>query len=39
MAREVLVSDRTDAPDGEGIAQLSVVGSLNLIFDKKTANP
>jgi hypothetical protein len=39
MAREVLVTDRTDAPDGEGIVQLSVVGSLNLIFDKKDRQP
>lgn len=39
MAREVLTADRTDAPDGEGIVQLSVVGSLNLIFDKKDRQP
>jgi hypothetical protein len=39
MARELLVTDRTDAPDGEGIVQLSVVGSLNLIFDKKDRQP
>jgi hypothetical protein len=39
MAREVLITDRTDAPDGEGIVQLGVVGSLNLIFDKKDRQP
>jgi len=39
MAREVLITDRTDSPDGEGLVQLSVVGSLSLMFDKKDRQP
>ena len=39
MAREVLIADRTDAPDGEGIAQLGVAGSVNVTFDKKDRQP
>ena len=35
MAREVLIADRTDAPDGEGIAQVGLVGSVSLTFDKE----
>ncbi|MCI0744038.1 MAG: hypothetical protein L0Y58_01410 [Verrucomicrobia subdivision 3 bacterium] len=39
MAREVLFADRTDSPDGEGILQLSLVGALTVIFDKKDRRP
>ena len=39
MAREVLVTDRTDAPDGEGIVQVGLVGSVNITFDKKDTQP
>lgn len=39
MAREVLIADRTDAPDGEGITQLGLVGSVNIIFNKNDRQP
>jgi len=39
MAREVLITDRTDAPDGEGIVQVGLVGSVNITFDKKDTQP
>jgi hypothetical protein len=39
MAREVLIADRTDAPDGEGLAQVGLVGSVNLTFDKRDRQP
>lgn len=39
MAREVLATDRTDAPDGEGLTQVGLVGSVNLIFDKHDRQP
>jgi hypothetical protein len=39
MAREVLTTDRTDAPDGEGIVQVSLVGSVTVIFDKHDRQP
>jgi hypothetical protein len=39
MAREVLTADRTDAPDGEGIVQVSLVGSVTVIFDKQDRQP
>ncbi|MCI0747037.1 MAG: hypothetical protein L0Y58_16660, partial [Verrucomicrobia subdivision 3 bacterium] len=39
MARELLIADRTDAPDGEGLAQVSLVGSLSVTFDKKDRMP
>ena len=39
MAREVLIADRTDAPDGEGVAQLGVAGSVSITFDKKDRQP
>ena len=39
MAREVLIADRTDAPDGEGVAQLGVEGAVNILFDKKDRQP
>ena len=39
MAREVLIADRTDAPDGEGLSQVGLVGTVNLTFDKKDRQP
>jgi hypothetical protein len=39
MAREVLIADRTDAPDGEGLSQVGLVGAVNLTFDKKDRQP
>jgi hypothetical protein len=39
MARELLIADRTDAPDGEGIGQLSLVGALQISFDKADRQP
>lgn len=39
MAREVLIADRTDTPDGEGLAQVGLVGSVNLTFDKQDRQP
>jgi hypothetical protein len=39
MARELLIGDRTDTPDGEGITQLGLVGSVNITFDKKDRQP
>jgi hypothetical protein len=34
MAREVIALDRTAAPDGEGVTQIGVVGTVNITFDK-----
>jgi hypothetical protein len=39
MAREVLALDRTEAPDGESLTQVGIVGSVNLIFDKHDRRP
>ena len=39
MAREVLAEDRTDAPDGEGIKALNLVGTLGITFDKADRQP
>jgi hypothetical protein len=39
MARELLIADRTDAPDGEGVAQISLVGAVTIVFDKKDRQP
>jgi hypothetical protein len=39
MAREILIGDRTDAPDGEGVSQLSVVGTVSITFDKHDRQP
>ena len=39
MAREVLTTDRTDAPDGEGLSHIGLVGTVSLIFDKKDRQP
>ena len=34
MARELLIVDRTAAPDGEGIAQFGISGGVSVTFDK-----
>ena len=34
QARELLAADRTAAPAGEGIKQLTLVGTLSVTFDK-----
>jgi hypothetical protein len=34
MAREVIALDRTSAPDGEGVTQIGIVGTVNITFDK-----
>jgi hypothetical protein len=39
MARALLVEDRTDDPDGEGLSSMSVVGSLRLDFNSGDRQP
>src|SRR2546422_8439109 len=39
LARELLLLDRTAAPDGEGLAQAGIVGGLNVTFDKRDTRP
>jgi hypothetical protein len=39
MAREVLVADRTDTPDGEGLSHVGLVGTVNVTFDKRDRQP
>lgn len=39
VARELLKADRTDDPEGEGIAQLNVIGAVGLTFDKRDRQP
>ena len=39
QARELLAADRTADPAGEGIRQLSLVGSLSVIFDPQDRPP
>lgn len=39
LARELLAADRTAAPDGEGVKQLALVGSLQITFDKSDTRP
>jgi hypothetical protein len=39
LARELLLADRTSAPDGEGLAQAGIVGVLNVTFDKRDTRP
>jgi hypothetical protein len=39
LARELLVADRTAAPDGEGLASFSVAGALTFTFDKAARRP
>jgi len=38
-ARELIKSNRTDDPDGEGLATLSLTGNLSLTFDKSDRAP
>jgi hypothetical protein len=39
LARALLVEDRTDNPDGEGLASMSFVGSLRLDFNAADRQP
>jgi hypothetical protein len=39
LARELIKQDRTDDPDGEGVAQIALVGSVNVTFDKGDRQP
>ena len=39
LARALLVEDRTDNPDGEGLSSISVVGSLRLDFNANDRQP
>src|SRR5688500_13012143 len=39
LARELIKADRTDDPDGEGISQLSLTGSLTIIFNPRDRQP
>ena len=39
LARALLVEDRTDDPDGEGLSSISVVGSLRLDFNANDRQP
>ena len=38
-ARELIKANRTDDPDGEGLATLGLTGTLSLTFDKKDRPP
>lgn len=39
LARALLIEDRTDAPDGEGLSSMSVVGSLGIVFNPADRQP
>ena len=39
LARSLLIEDRTDDPDGEGLSSMSVVGSLRLDFNANDRQP
>ena len=39
LARELIKQDRTDDPDGEGVSQLGLVGSVSITFDKRDRQP
>jgi hypothetical protein len=39
FARALLVADRTDDPEGEGLRSMSVVGTLGLVFDAADRQP
>src|SRR5438093_6912314 len=39
MARELLTADRTLAPNGEGLKNMSLVGTLSFTFDKNDCPP
>jgi hypothetical protein len=38
-ARELIKADRTEDPDGEGLATLALTGTLSLTFDKSDRRP
>jgi hypothetical protein len=38
-ARELIKANRTEDPDGEGLASLSLTGTLSLMFDKRDRRP
>jgi hypothetical protein len=38
-ARELIKADRTEAPDGEGLASMSLTGTLSMTFDKSDRPP
>ena len=38
-ARELIKADRTEDPDGEGLATLALTGTLSLTFDKRDRRP
>jgi hypothetical protein len=38
-ARELIKANRTDDPDGEGLATLALTGTLSITFDKKDRPP
>ena len=39
MARELLIADRTLAPNGEGLQNIALVGTLSFTFDKNGTPP
>ena len=39
LARELIKQDRSDDPDGEGVSQIALVGSVNITFDKRDRQP
>jgi hypothetical protein len=39
IARTLIIKDRTDDPDGEGLSSISVVGSLGLVFNPADRQP
>jgi hypothetical protein len=39
LARALLVQDRTDDPEGEGLRSLNIVGSVGLVFDAEDRQP
>ena len=38
-ARELIKADRTESPDGEGLASMALTGSLSMTFDKRDRRP
>jgi hypothetical protein len=38
-ARELIKANRTEDPDGEGLASLSLTGTLSMMFDKRDRRP
>lgn len=39
LARALLIEDRTDDPDGEGLISMNVVGSLGIVFNANDRQP